>query len=171
MPRQYHINPCLIAYAPHDSQYGFTKVRRGPETDMYAHPSFLRARPETLMGLRKITNPSRKRLEVSTVDSVDTIPSTTANVCRPVSPSTPSTGCETPGESPTSDHQILMSKLPKDTVDLWPPVKPFQLTKQLDSSYHNPSPVRCVVPVNSQDRGKLDLLALAMERTSAFTSA
>lgn len=35
--------------------YGFTKVRRGADTDMYAHPSFIRDHPDLLVELRKIT--------------------------------------------------------------------------------------------------------------------
>merc|ERR1711862_642939 len=33
--------------------YGFFKVRRGPDIDMYAHPSFIRGCPEALSHLRK----------------------------------------------------------------------------------------------------------------------
>mmetsp|Transcript_6575 Transcript_6575/g.9582 ORF Transcript_6575/g.9582 Transcript_6575/m.9582 type:complete len:306 (+) Transcript_6575:73-990(+) len=33
--------------------YGFSKVRRGPDTDMYAHPSFIRGIPEILSQLKK----------------------------------------------------------------------------------------------------------------------
>lgn len=33
--------------------YGFFKVRRGPDTDMYANPSFMRGRPESLAQLKK----------------------------------------------------------------------------------------------------------------------
>eukprot|EP00557_Chaetoceros_sp_GSL56_P001300 CAMPEP_0176492992 /NCGR_PEP_ID=MMETSP0200_2-20121128/9314_1 /TAXON_ID=947934 /ORGANISM="Chaetoceros sp., Strain GSL56" /LENGTH=273 /DNA_ID=CAMNT_0017890631 /DNA_START=71 /DNA_END=892 /DNA_ORIENTATION=+ len=33
--------------------YGFSKLRRGPDADMYAHPSFLRGRPEMLSQLKK----------------------------------------------------------------------------------------------------------------------
>lgn len=33
--------------------YGFTKLRRGPDADMYAHPSFLRGCPEMLSELKK----------------------------------------------------------------------------------------------------------------------
>lgn len=37
----------------HNRQYGFTKVRRGPDTDMYAHPSFIRGHQEAVAQLRK----------------------------------------------------------------------------------------------------------------------
>mmetsp|Transcript_15118 Transcript_15118/g.17609 ORF Transcript_15118/g.17609 Transcript_15118/m.17609 type:complete len:296 (-) Transcript_15118:265-1152(-) len=33
--------------------YGFSKVRRGPDSDMYAHPSFLKGRPDLLSQLKK----------------------------------------------------------------------------------------------------------------------
>ena len=42
-------------------QYGFTKVRRGPDMDMYAHPSFVRGHPEMLGLLRKCTSSSGRK--------------------------------------------------------------------------------------------------------------
>lgn len=36
-----------------NQQYGFSKVRKGPDTDFYAHPSFLKGRPELLSLLKK----------------------------------------------------------------------------------------------------------------------
>lgn len=36
--------------------YGFSKVRKGPDTDMYRHPAFLRGRPELLSQLKKSTH-------------------------------------------------------------------------------------------------------------------
>ena len=36
-----------------NQQYGFAKVRRGPDTDMYAHPSFIRGHQEAVAQLRK----------------------------------------------------------------------------------------------------------------------
>lgn len=35
--------------------YGFTKVRSGPDVDMYAHPSFIKFEPERLFKIRKVT--------------------------------------------------------------------------------------------------------------------
>jgi len=40
--------------------YGFTKVRRGPETDMYAHPEFIRGQVDSLVKLRKLKTTERK---------------------------------------------------------------------------------------------------------------
>eukprot|EP00529_Nitzschia_sp_RCC80_P031082 CAMPEP_0113453288 /NCGR_PEP_ID=MMETSP0014_2-20120614/7281_1 /TAXON_ID=2857 /ORGANISM="Nitzschia sp." /LENGTH=358 /DNA_ID=CAMNT_0000344679 /DNA_START=58 /DNA_END=1134 /DNA_ORIENTATION=- /assembly_acc=CAM_ASM_000159 len=41
--------------------YGFSKVRRGPDTDMYAHPSFIRGKPELLFNLRKCATATKNR--------------------------------------------------------------------------------------------------------------
>jgi hypothetical protein len=43
-------------------QYGFTKVRRGPETDMYAHEAFICDHPELLLDLRKTSAAPCQRL-------------------------------------------------------------------------------------------------------------
>eukprot|EP00543_Licmophora_paradoxa_P002212 CAMPEP_0202446352 /NCGR_PEP_ID=MMETSP1360-20130828/4864_1 /ASSEMBLY_ACC=CAM_ASM_000848 /TAXON_ID=515479 /ORGANISM="Licmophora paradoxa, Strain CCMP2313" /LENGTH=220 /DNA_ID=CAMNT_0049062799 /DNA_START=38 /DNA_END=700 /DNA_ORIENTATION=- len=43
--------------------YGFSKVKRGPETDMYSHPSFVQGRPENLSQLRKVNSTASRRKE------------------------------------------------------------------------------------------------------------
>jgi len=40
--------------------YGFSKVRKGPDTNMYRHPAFLRGRPELLSQLKKSTQSADK---------------------------------------------------------------------------------------------------------------
>mmetsp|Transcript_19334 Transcript_19334/g.44054 ORF Transcript_19334/g.44054 Transcript_19334/m.44054 type:complete len:239 (-) Transcript_19334:173-889(-) len=42
--------------------YGFSKVRRGPDADMYAHPSFIRGSPSNLSELRKENTRGLKKL-------------------------------------------------------------------------------------------------------------
>lgn len=42
-------------------RYGFSKVRRGPDIDMYAHPSFLRGKSENLVQLRKLTTAAERQ--------------------------------------------------------------------------------------------------------------
>jgi len=50
--------------------YGFSKVRRGPDTDMYAHPAFVRGQPESLSHLRKCNSTAaRKRLAAAGNDN------------------------------------------------------------------------------------------------------
>ena len=48
------LTPTSSAFRPHH-RYGFSKVRRGPDIGMYAHPSFQRGKPENLVQLRKLT--------------------------------------------------------------------------------------------------------------------
>lgn len=70
-------------------QYGFTKVRRGPDVDMYVHPSFRRDQPETLSLLRKCTSASgRKRSPSSSISEFSSTNSVVAH-SRAVSPSPP----------------------------------------------------------------------------------
>mmetsp|Transcript_20448 Transcript_20448/g.26821 ORF Transcript_20448/g.26821 Transcript_20448/m.26821 type:complete len:246 (+) Transcript_20448:19-756(+) len=73
--------------------YGFSKVRRGPDADMYAHPSFLRGRPEMLMQLRKCNTVAVRRgvSNKSTSESLSGKSSSTARApaARSVSPSPP----------------------------------------------------------------------------------
>ena len=77
-------------------QYGFAKARRGPDTDMYAHPSFVRGEPDMLTQLRKSTSSSRRRLsskrsgddsDSSSDDGNHNVSSPTAQLLRSVSPS------------------------------------------------------------------------------------
>jgi hypothetical protein len=58
---------CLLT----PSQYGFSKVRRGPDTDMYAHPSFIRGKPELLYHLRKCPTTARGRASVPKSENID----------------------------------------------------------------------------------------------------
>lgn len=116
-------------------QYGFAKVRRGPETDMYANPAFLRHEPESLVQLRKVTTTDRKRWESVTVLTPDTT--------RSVSPT-----------SAASKHTSSPPMMPQWTARL-----------------HQRVPETLTIPVSPPnqgcDRGKLDLLALAMEQEFA----
>lgn len=127
--------------------YGFTKVRRGPDSDMYAHPSFVRQKPESLLNLRKISNSSRRKA---------TPPQeiTCHLDLRPVSPSvSDSTSNSVPSSPAVSvDHQFVITKIPS-----W------------GSAVQVLSRVPTVTsPKSSDDRGKLDLLTLALEQASAM---
>ncbi|GKY99988.1 hypothetical protein MPSEU_000952300 [Mayamaea pseudoterrestris] len=118
--------------------YGFTKVRRGPDLDMYAHPSFVRDSPDSLVHLRKLGG-ARKNSQLT--------------ILRPVSPTTSagssvgsgSLGHPSPPASPVVQH--LQAKSP---------------------CYSRPTlPAMASIPrkISGADdqRGCLDLLALAME--------
>ena len=51
----------LLPTRQNTHRYGFSKVRRGPDTDMYAHPSFLRGKSENLVHLRKLTTAAERQ--------------------------------------------------------------------------------------------------------------
>jgi hypothetical protein len=108
---------------------------------MYAHPSFVRDTPETLLHLRKITTTARKRptAEVS-VQNYNS---------RTVSPL--SAAHHHPAAEPTSP----ISDVPKIIV---PKVA------QWSTTVYTSAPI---LPATSADRGKLDLLAMAMEHQAA----
>jgi hypothetical protein len=46
--------------------YGFSKVRRGPDADMYAHPSFLRGQTDTLAELTKCKSAADRKRQTKT---------------------------------------------------------------------------------------------------------
>mmetsp|Transcript_20774 Transcript_20774/g.23267 ORF Transcript_20774/g.23267 Transcript_20774/m.23267 type:complete len:259 (-) Transcript_20774:200-976(-) len=49
--------------------YGFSKVRRGPDADMYAHPTFIRGKQELLCQLLKCNTPASARRNSSNSSS------------------------------------------------------------------------------------------------------
>ena len=116
-------------------------MRRGAENDSYAHPSFIRDKPEALMNLRKINTGSRRRV-VSDVD-------TRAETPPPVQQQTPS---------------FLQGKIVVHGFKSWDNLKPHQVSPgRSDASASDSS-------TSSNDRGKLDLLAFALEQEFAKRS-
>uniref|UniRef100_A0A7S2VDW0 HSF-type DNA-binding domain-containing protein n=1 Tax=Entomoneis paludosa TaxID=265537 RepID=A0A7S2VDW0_9STRA len=157
--------------------YGFAKVRRGPETDMYAHPSFLRNEPEGLLNLRKVTAASRR-----VMPSTATYPRTNnnnhikgpapslmnhvvaaipASPVRAISPSSASSS----SSSSSGEEAPAMSKFVAT-----PPVTPTANTNAVSTT--TPTVVPASPPLAAQgsespkgpDRGRLDLLAFALEQ-------
>ena len=77
----------ILTYAcPHffsfSFQYGFTKVRRGPDTDMYAHQSFIRGKPELLLNLRKCSSASRRKMSSASTNSSESCDSSSSSGMR-----------------------------------------------------------------------------------------
>jgi hypothetical protein len=79
MQPQTNVVPSLLStirfcfFSPNFLQYGFSKVRRGPDTDMYAHPSFIRGKPELLHHLRKCPTASRNRDDSTGMNKNDAV--------------------------------------------------------------------------------------------------
>lgn len=147
-------------------QYGFTKVRRGPDTDMYAHPSFVRGCPDLLSELRKSTSSSRRRMiKASSLDDSDT--NSEGSAARSVSPSSP-TMVMNVNCFPHMVQSRLLNHVPNHVVpspyvnNAWLTfIKPtYPQTKSI--------PTVNLRPKTKRDGGRLDLLALAIERESCL---
>ena len=116
---------------------------------MYAHPSFVRDTPETLLQLRKITNGARKR---------PTEEVTMKYSSRTVSPlSTP--------------HHVVVEHEPHSPITTIPKIIVPKVGQWGHSSTAYTSTVSTTSPIlapaPTADRGKLDLLALALEQQAA----
>jgi hypothetical protein len=123
-------------------QYGFSKVRRG-EAQAYAHPSFVRDQPESLLDLRKTTPAQRRRI----VSADASLPKKQQKK-EPLNPRSVS-----PIPASISDIVLISAAGPADKLSL---------------SLVSPVAPRIVLPdVPKDDRGKLDLLTFALEHEFA----
>ena len=144
------------------TKYGFTKVRRGPDTDMYAHSSFVRSHPELLSELRKSSSASRRRTsKVSSEDSDSTSTGSRTTVVRSVSPSSSPNYCNSYFQ-PIAKKKVSASKRimssPQCVTQTW---VTFKAQPMMLSTPHAIHP-------RSEATGRLDLLALAIERESCL---
>ena len=118
---------------------------------MYAHPSFVRDTPETLLQLRKITNGSRTKRPTQEVSMKYN--------SRAVSPlSNPAHHLEHHHHHPSSP---VITNIPKIIV---PKVGQWGNSTAYTSTVSTTSPD---LAPKIADRGKLDLLALALEQQQA----
>lgn len=151
-------------------QYGFAKVRRGPDTDMYAHPSFVRGQPETLSHLRKISSATRRQISKGPVQVQATFPSTGL---RSVSP------------SPTRDlgakfFQPIIQRPPSQIAPavsypipsrfLAPPCREKEALAPTAGIKPTVLTIPTSPPASPQGSGRLDLLTLALEREGCFAA-
>ena len=114
---------------------------------MYSHPSYVRDTPETLLHLRKITTGSRKRSpEDTTAFKVNS---------RTVSPLS-SPHFEAESSSPIAAIPRII--VPK--VAQWGNTTMLKYTSSLPTT-------AMLAPAARADRGKLDLLAMALEQEAA----
>ena len=152
---------------------------------MYAHPSFLRNRPESLLQLRKIT-PARGGSHCHAASPPRKSPPAAATHLRPVSPSTAnSVGSHSDQDHhEASDHEqhhavvtsgahgsslVIPFSPDRPTLSSSTPVSPpptsslqammMRTAKESTGAHLSPR-------FTIDDRGKLDLLALALERAT-----
>mmetsp|Transcript_34594 Transcript_34594/g.98425 ORF Transcript_34594/g.98425 Transcript_34594/m.98425 type:complete len:230 (-) Transcript_34594:125-814(-) len=143
--------------------YGFTKVRRGPDTDMYAHPSFLRCQPDLLSELRKSTSASRRRVSRTPSEASDSSASSGSGSpsFRSVSPTSPryrATYFQPIAQKGSGASELVSS--PQCVTQTWVTFKaqPMMLPKAQ------------VLQPRKEATGRLDLLALVIERESCLSA-
>lgn len=147
--------------------YGFAKVRKGADTDMYAHPSFIRNKPEALLYLQKSTTRNKQDTNSDTplclaprsvspslshtVDDTNEILSATMASTRN---SHFSTTIVVPGNSHCweTNAPLILNAAPVSP----PSRRTLSTSSESDAS-----------STGSNDRGKLDLLAFALEQEIA----
>lgn len=144
------------------TQYGFSKLRRGPGTDMYGHPAFVRGQKERLSELRKLNGKP-------TVGAgrCETNPQLHSKV-HIVPPSPPPQASSRTNDvvSPLDSNNYRINSLPtftssfNDSVRALPPMLPRDTTSK------NFAPFPCL-----SSRGRLDLLTLALEREAFMEQA
>lgn len=143
-------------------QYGFSKVRRGPDSDMYAHPSFIRGQPDLLMLLRKCTSTVKQRLSDTSANDKN------ANVrSKVVNPAFRSVSPSPPRQEVTSvfSQRSPIHKSP-NKLDLVHSRQSYQERIQSPEQSVVSSKHQGLLPMTAAGVGKLDLLALAIEHAS-----
>jgi len=146
--------------------YGFTKVRRGPDTDMYAHQSFIRGKPELLLNLRKCSSASRRKLSTSSNSSESCDSSSSSNMRNREA----TFEKESPILSPrtiadpflqTSNASSKLMSYEQNTNQTWLTFHHQPLMPKTTCLPMAPLDIR-----QSNGAGRLDLLALAVEHAS-----
>jgi len=132
--------------------YDFSKLRRGPDTDMYAHPSFMRGRPELLSSIRKCPSASRRKKMSAAVISDDSSSDSSSSSITGNHRTSSGEKAITSSSTASSTSATLLS-YEKSTNQTW-------------LTFHNNQsliPNSTYLPKAS---GRLDLLALAVEHAT-----
>jgi len=143
--------------------YGFTKVRRGPDTDMYAHQSFIRGKPELLLNLRKCSSATRRKMSVS---------SNSSESCDSASSSSMRNGeASYEKESPITSPRTIVDPYLQTSHASSNIVSYEKNTSQPWMTFHHQHlmpKIACLpnASLGSNRAGRLDLLALAVEHAS-----
>ncbi len=142
-------------------------MRRGPDTDMYAHQSFIRGKPELLLNLRKCSSASRRKMSASSSTSDSSISSgSSGGRIR-------DTTCENQPHvlSPRTivDPYLQTAHVQSKLMSYEPSTNQTWLTFHQQPLMPKTAYLPTKVPLNLQranGAGRLDLLALAVEHAS-----
>lgn len=160
--------------------YGFSKVRRGPDADMYAHPSFLRGSPEILTDLKKCKSAADRKKKVkplSNKSSPQSLPSSEQTREQEILPATSAgrlhNNTRAVSPSSSSDEDTYTNKI--RTISKTASRQCFEHQSHQRSHFNaidSYTPLAILshsfahhIPSNkskSQPTGKLDLLTLAI---------
>lgn len=136
-------------------------MRKGADIDMYAHPSFLRDNPIALLNLQKTSSKNKQRNYV--LETPSTPPP------RPISPSLPHIVSSAPNVKDVKRARKIT--IPKPNHH-WPTLVE-SMRRPTPVSPTHPQRVLCAYSdcdsssTGRNDRGKLDLLAFALEQEIA----
>lgn len=156
--------------------YGFSKVRRGPDADMYAHPSFLRGRPEILSELKKCKSAADRKRQVKPTRQI--LPQTAAIAMQEILPATFSshitrTRAVSPSVSSDDDNYTSIRNMPHTAHHFYGQRHHFgslnmhsppPISQQLSHSHQilSQSSLATTSPPPQPTTRKLDLLTLAI---------
>jgi hypothetical protein len=138
-------------------------MRRGPDTDKYAHQSFTRGNPELLLHIRKSSSASRQKMSAASIISDD---------------SSNSSGSSTRNRDANSETKLSPIISPRTIVD--PFLSKTDTSSTLLSYEHNTNQTwltfrnqplisnmsTCLPKPSGGGAGRLDLLALAVEHAT-----
>ncbi len=157
------LSKCSSLFLILSQKYGFTKVRRGPDTDMYAHPSFVRSYPDLLIELRKSSSASRKRpSRVSSEDTDSASSGSGSPVFRTLSPSSPNdyTSYFQPIAQKSRVTSEMVVSSPQCVSQTWLACKAQPMMLSSPQGLYS----------RNDGTGRLDLLALVIERESCLSA-
>jgi hypothetical protein len=143
--------------------YGFSKVRRGPDTDMYAHPSFVRGKPELLTRLRKCASAASRRNQ-SSESSLAILPFMMVideSCCDSSTSAGSAASNEESNISPISPPRTIVEQHP--SISFRPPGFQYPSPIMPRTTCHPQVTSGSVSPCGI---GRLDLLALAVEHAA-----
>jgi len=144
--------------------YGFAKMRRGPDTDKYAHQSFTRGNPELLLHIRKSSSASRRKMSAASIISDDSSDSSGSSSTRnrdansetKLSPIISPRTIVDPFLSKTDTSSNLLS-YERNTNQTWLTFRNQPLISKMST---------CLPRTSGGGAGRLDLLALAVEHAT-----
>ncbi|MGK3737248.1 MAG: hypothetical protein ACI8RD_001208 [Bacillariaceae sp.] len=140
-------------------------MRRGPDTDMYAHQSFTRGNPELLLHIRKSSAASRRKMSTASIISDDSSDSSGSSSTR-----NRDANSETESSSPIISPRTIVDPFLSRTDTSSTLLSYEHNTNQTWLTFRNQPLISnmstCLPKTSGGGAGRLDLLALAVEHAT-----